>query len=273
MTPTDRNSDPKEIVAVGGSVPSWLTEMSQEDTSTAGMSEHRILPRLKIIQAMSDQGLKDEFGEGAVIISPGNGMVCDKKGYFDVTPLFYFNEFIQWSDRNDSGSGAILDRTFDPSSPLAAKCRDMERRMEDYEGGQASNQEHLNFVCLIQSGPMEGQVVVLSFTKGEFQKGREFISGIHLRRMGTTQVPIYLHLWRFTPSFRERGSKKWFGLDYLNPDGPLYVGDNLENQEVAEAMKQMHEELKKDYDAKRLGADYSEADASEKSDAGTTDEM
>ena len=244
-----------DIVEIKGS-PKWLAEISSEDSSMETLAEHRILPRVKVIQSLSEQSLKDQFGEGAVILSPGNGLACPRGEYFDFVPLYFFNEFIKWADLNDSGSSSIMERTFDSASPTAIKARNPANREEDYgQGFTARYQEHLNYCGVIYGdNAMTGTACVLGFTRGEFYKGKEFASALFLRKINGKQAPLWSMVWRFMPAFRERGSYKWFGLDFCNPpQDSLFI-----KEEEAETMRNEHLSLKKDFENRKLAVDLTE---------------
>lgn len=238
----------------------WLANVSAEDTSMESLSEHRILPRVKIIQSLSEQSLKDQFGEGGAILSPGNGLICKRGEHFDFVPLFFFNEFIKWADLNDTGSPSILDRTFDAASPTAIKARNPANREEAYGSGfKARYQEHLNYCGLIYGdSELAGTACVLGFTKGEFYKGKEFASALFLRKIDGKQAPLWSMVWRFMPAFREKGSYKWFGLDFCNPpQDSLFI-----KEEEATSMRNEHLALKQDFENRKLAVDLTETESS-----------
>ena len=244
-----------DIVAISGN-PNWLADVSSEDSSMESLAEHRILPRVKVIQSLSEQSLKDQFGEGAAILAPGNGLACKRGEYFDFVPLFFFNEFIKWADLNDSGSPSIMERTFDAASPTAIKARNPANREEDYgQGFTARYQEHLNYCGVIYGdSPLAGTACVLGFTRGEFYKGKEFASALFLRKVDGKQAPLWSMVWRFMPAFREKGSYKWFGLDFCNPpEGSLYI-----KEDDATPMREEHLNLRKEFENRKLAVDLTE---------------
>lgn len=260
-----KESDIQKVVPPAG-VPSYLAPYADEAKSQAKeMAEYRVVPRVKIIQGMSEKALKDQFGEGAVIVSPGGASMAGKEETFLLNPIFFFTEFCVWSDRSDRASPSISARSFDKGSDIAARARDGQKRIELY--GEVRKQgedppykrryvEHLNFVCRVQSEdpetphPLHGQLVSVSFNRGEFNQGKNFISAVTLR----SGVPLWAQRWEFSSQYRERGEKKWWGLDFAPAENP-----NISEEEVADC-KNTCDELKKLFEAQRLIVDHSELD-------------
>ena len=254
MASSKRNDTPVEVAKVGPAMPAYLAKFQGTDTSLLALEEHRIVPRLKIVQAMSNTELKKEFGEGAVVVWPDRSLLAryDSKDpdSFLLNPLFFFNEFAKWSDPQDSKSPPIVDRTFDKTTELARRCRSAAAdRIEPYEGGKYRFTEHLNFVCRIRGGgDLADIAVVLQFRAGEFQTGRNLIGAMFNRK-----APMWSQIWEFYPVFRERGAKKWYGLDFRVAQTPFIGEDEVEKaQEAFESFKLLHEK-------KVLGVDHSDA--------------
>ena len=251
-----RNEDPRELTKVGPEAPpSWLTEY-QDDLSIKDLSGHRVLPRLKIVQAMSSQDLKDQFGEGSIIITPGKGLVCRNKEGFQFVPVFFFSEYVKWADRRDKISLMIMEKTFDPTSKLAAKCANPKYRIESYGNGfEARYAEHLNFAGFVYGEhPLSGAPAVLCFARGEYATGQAYISSIHLRRISSKVAPLWSGVWEMHPGFRERGDRRWWGIDFNNPSVPF-----IQEGEAA-FFREQQVQLKKEFEDHRLMVDHSDVD-------------
>ena len=268
----DRTEPSTEVTKV---VPDFL--MSLPDSTETGledMQEYRLLSRIKVIQAMSDEGLKDQFGgEGSVVVVPAREALAGKREPFLFVPIFGFTEFCKWSDRKDKGSNAIVDRTFNKDSELAARARDPEKRFEGYgdlKDGKPVYQfryvEHLNFAGLVyeQDHPLYGTPVVLSYQRGEFQTGRGFITAMGLRRRNGRQVPMWAQVWQLHSEFRDQGDRKWWGLDHSNPEQPYILEDEVESFHA------LYKELKADFEQQRIRVDRTEDDPE---DVAMTDDM
>lgn len=268
-----RNDPPKELVKAGGTDMSWLGG-HEADASLEAMKEYRILPRLKVIQAMSAQDLKNDFGEGSVILSPGNALLFDNEGAVDFVAVFFFTEFLKIADRDDTNSPMILARSFDKAGELAMKARHKDKRFEPYgekEEFTARYAEVLNFPGFIVSEDHEqrGTPMVLGFSRGEFSKGRQFINAITLRKVGGKSVPVWAQRWTISSGFRERGAKKWWGIDFQNPELPenLYI-----KQDEAEFFKAQASEMKDLFEKSRLSVDMSDT-SDERSTPDADDKM
>ncbi len=222
--------------------PSYLTKYVAEDTSLEQVKEYRILPRIKIVQAMSGEDYKTDFDEGDVIVNPGGILLSkyDKKAKkgkpFLIVPVFAFTEFCLWSDRRDKASPMIQDRSFDKTSMIAARARNPKARFEVYGDPKVEKPlvrryvEHINFASFIygDDNADKGLLVGLSFSRGEFGRGKRFCTDLSHRH-----IPTWSQVWAFQPGFRDMGDKKWYGLDHIppteeNPYGPAILEKEVE---------------------------------------------
>lgn len=261
-----RDDKPKEVVKVEAP-PQWLAEAAETDQSIEAMAEHRVLPRLKVVQGMSDSALKDAVGEGGVVLTPGNVLVCSRDEGFEFVPVFFFTEFIEMSDINDSESPTVLERTFDVTHPLAVRARDADQWERDYGPEDSKGRakytaracEVFNFVGFLDGGDipaeLHGVPLTITFARGEFNTGRSFITAITMRRVGGKIVPLWAQRWAFTIGFRERDSKKWYGLDVRNPAQP-YI-----SEEQGAMFKGAHEEFAELFEKQRLSVDHEDKPA------------
>jgi len=252
------------IHKVEGIDPNYLQKYVTEDASLDNLKEHRIVPRLKIIQATSDGDLKKTFGEGTVIVRPGDAMICRFKedpDSFDFVPLFFFVEWAKWADIRISSGPMILDRSHDPTSELAIKAKDFAKRNELYQGHDKLPEserhyyryvEHLRFIGIIYGDhPLVGTPITLSFERGEWGQGKNFISAVTLRRqvIGLTPqaIPLWAQVWTLMPKFREPAAdRKWYGFGF-EPAKQAIV-----TQDEAETMLALHKEFKKLFEQQRL---------------------
>lgn len=249
------------MVQVGG-ISAELAKYMEKDDSLDILSQYQIVPRVKIIQDMTRDELKNAFGVGHVIITPGNaalGGEPDKEKKvgpaWKFVPLFFFVDWITWADINDT-SNFMLGQTNDPKNPIAIKSKDKNTRMEPYANGKfkCKHQEHLNFVGFIYDGALKGTLAAISFAGGEYASGQSFISMIKLRR-----APLWSNVFDANSVYRPRGTKKWWGIDMKNPaDGQKQIKD----EEIA-LFKSQHDELKKAYEAKKLGVSHEKDESDE----------
>lgn len=231
----------------------------QSFDAAEGMEEVKkkvIVPRMKLIQGQSSKELRDRFGEGTCIFQPGDVVVADQEGHFRAVPIFYFVEYVCWSDTQDKASPSILERSFDPTSPVAVKAQNPDTRTEEYMEGKkkftARNAEVLNFVCFMHGdSPLAGEPFILSFQRGEYINGQNFCSFLKLRK-----APIWANIIEFHPAFRERNDNEWWGYDFGNPED----GESFISAEETEFFRAAHLEFKDLYEKRMLVVDHGEAD-------------
>lgn len=268
----DRTQESTDLRHVPGIDPEALLALAKEDTSFDGMEPYRVLPRLKLIQDMTDRSVKERFGEGTLIIRPGDVVVAGYKGkngpeFFEFVPLAFFAEFLKIADLNDKESGTVVERTFDRNSLLAERARDPGRRVELYPGHETRDHdkqwkyryvESLRFPGLIYGNhELRGTPIVLSFERGEFNQGVNFCSAVKMRKQTIetedgdirVTIPLYLQVWKFNVGYREFDKKRWFGLDFAPGEVPTVDASDFEE------MKSQHEELRALHAANRIQVD------------------
>lgn len=252
-------------VAVGHDAPSYLAKFDAgSDHSTDALQEYRVLNRVKVIQAMTQQDFKRDFGEGAAVLVPVRQLVVPNDSSFLFVPLFFYPEFIQWRDVNDKSGNAIMVRTTDPTSEIARKARDANTRVEPYGDNSKFKYkfcEHLNFAGLIYG---DNTPVAISFSRGEFFTGRNFCTMIGMRKIGLNRAPLWMQVWQLKPTMRNRNGHSWWGLEPTNPD----EGSSpwIKETEV-EMFQALYKELKEQFGTNNLGVDLSDSEDEAKIDA------
>lgn len=261
----------KEEMIVAEDAATWLVEHLEGDESLAGTESYRVLSRTKMIQPSAASELKDQFGEGACILAPDLQMICSPRptgtqtSNFIFIPLFFFVEYTEQSDLKDKANQFIMSRSFDSDSDIAVKARSEKTREQAYENEAGLKftkkfVEHLCFVGAVygpDGHPCQNHPLCVSFEKGEFQKGQQFISAIKMRKIGGKTAPLWAQKWVMTPALRKRGGHEWWGLDFANPvleDG-IYI-----KSEEGIVYKQLHLDIKADHVEKRLRVDRSDDD-------------
>jgi len=251
---TKKSSDEHAVVRVGD-VPASLLAMIEQgklpDTMET-MRHHRILNRVAILQPMSGMEFKKKYGEGSAIIPAADQLLIKTDESFDMVPVMFFDEFVCWADRRDKSGPMIREKSLDRASILAAKCSDPNRRKEAYgeplpDGTRLTmrNTHHLNFLCVVYSGPLKGTQCVVSLNRAEFKKGMSLISAIRMRKIQAgnyqVQAPMWSTVWKVTVGHRTNDKGQWYGFDFSPADQPWVDNDD------AEPFKSMYDELLKDY--------------------------
>jgi hypothetical protein len=281
MAKTEKRMDKTAIQKIPGVTGGFLSKYV-EDNSLASLSEYVIVPRLKIIQAMSAQELKDKIGgEGFVCVRPGDQLVAEKidattGGSFLFVPQFFFNEWCLWADRRDKDSPRIIKRSYDPASDIAKNAANPDKRIEIYEGQERKRSEdqwkrsyvhHFCYAGVIYGDhALAGTSVVLSMERGEFGNGKQFNTAISMRRHALedgsrVKVPLWAQVWELNAKFRDMGDRKWWGFDFKAPTGEgvaAIIRDDQEDEFQAEHLRlaELHENNK-------LRVDHAEGDETE----------
>lgn len=260
---TKKSRNDTDIKKVQGVDPNFLSKYADADSGLDALKEHRVVPRIKLIQPTSDMKLKTDFGEGTAIVRPGDTMVCKYEtdpSFFHFVPLFFFVEWAKWADLKDKSGPMILDRSFDPTSVVAKKAKNYDTMFEVYKGQEEKadkdkwnyrNVEHLRFIGVLYGDhPLVGIPITLSFERGEWKQGKNFISAIMLQRQmiddESTQVKLWAQVWELRPQFRDRGDKRWYGFDFAPADPSIIQPDE------ADTMLTMHKEFAELFEQQRL---------------------
>lgn len=248
-------------------LPEHLKSAGQLGTETMG--EHITPPRLKVLQPLRDEQYK-MFKEGEVILAPQNIKIATVDEPFWFVPLLFYPEWIAVNPIQLKGQKPFIrERTLDPLSQLAMKCRDPERREEpcpEQTGTVIRNKEFLTFVVvLLNQGGLTGMPVTMAFSSGEHRQGSSLATLIKMR-----SAPICGCIFEAkVPNAMRRNAKgAWYGLDISNPQSlgcpPAFVMNKAE----FEVLQKLHMTLKEQLEAKLLQADYGEGDE----DTGSTAE-
>jgi len=243
----------------------------EADKSLEKLQEYVVVPFVKLIQGMSEQALKDKFGEGSAVVRPGDVKIAGKGEKFLFVPLFFFTMFRQWADRKDSQM--IVESTYDPNSSVAKASRDNDRRIQVYEEDKDKDPklqrvyrfvEHLCFIGLIYDGDLAGTRCLISFQKGDFRVGRAFASGAQMRKIEIEgekqQVPLWAQVWEMGVSHHGT-ENKWWGFDPSNPPEGISATILPEEYEEHHAA---YEELAKAHAANMIRVDGDDSDPDEK---------
>lgn len=247
-------------------VPAAPAYLQVEDDHSVDELKHYIRPpRVKVIQSMSSDELKQKFGVADTILVPDNVLIMeaarDGKGNvqpgntqpFLFTPLFFFTEFCVWNPLEMKDQlPAIRERSTDPNSAIAKRARDWNNKtMPCPENPEHECEfcEHMNFIIHIQNYP---EPCVMTFSRGEFKAGVNFATLAKLRKQGTG-VPLYANVFAANLTYRQGKKGSWYGLDVSNPDGDTspYVGEEAFNR-----YKEMHAQFAKDYADSKIEVNY-----------------
>lgn len=274
MTPKEVAKRDETAVEQIAAHPSWLVEAARDDTSKEALKEHLILPQLRIVPSQPGERMKqykEQYGEGALVVTPGGTALAPHDTWVKVVPVFMFTEYRKWSDREDTDSGAVLERTFDPTSDVAKRAKQESLRSEPYGDmhrmvkGQVKPFmfqyiEHICFTIMpYDAGPLRGMPMVLEFQRGSHWKGEEFASSALMRHENGLSLPLWTQVWEIQTRTVTKKGYTWWMIEYRNcENGQLRIGDD-----EADTFRSTHVLNKESYESKNLVVDLSEADDAE----------
>lgn len=256
-----KNGDRNESMVKRVGEADFLAPFVQEDDSLAGMEQHVIIPRLKIIQSMTDPELKKKAPEGSVILRPSDMIVAEPEQPFLFVPQFFFVEFTKMSDRRDKTGPMILGRSFDPTSEIAKRSENAETRFEVYEGHEKKPDKdqwkyryvkHFRFPGVLYEAESDFFMTptVISFERGEHFQGRNFVSAIKMRkvRVGSGEEtrlvpqPLWSQVWQLHTAIRPGNEGSWYGFDFevAHPSSIIAEEHVAEFREAHNALKEAH---------------------------------
>ena len=219
--------------------------------------------RLKVVQSQST-ALLEEFDVGDVVLMPQKILVMKKGAETPLifTPLLFFPEWAKWNDykANKAGEPVILERTFDRNSGIAQRAKDANLRYEVHPTNgewKLNYAEHLCFIGIIQNVEgLEFMPVVLSFTRGEHKFGSSFSTLISMRRLpGGKPAPIYSGVYTLELGHRKNGEGNWYGLT-PGSGAANYGFDSFVTREQFDIYRELHVQLKAEFDANKIRVDY-----------------
>lgn len=243
------SEETKEIIEKTA-VPSFLAPVEGQKQVGAEQTRNYIRPSfLKIVQAMTDQNLKEQFGEGSLISTPENILVCKKDTPVFFVPLLFYTEYRRQYPID--APEYITERTTNPEDDLAVKARS--RRKEDRmfdDGSEAT--EALNFMILLLNHELSGKSLVLSCSGGSWTEGASLCSLISSRNVShivANRFEMQIRLKKFP-----KINKTSFVPKFSNPsDGnPFSTTDEGKFNEYVK----LHEQLAEFQAAGGIEVDY-----------------
>lgn len=238
-----------------GSLPQHLIDAQQENDGRGleDMEQYLSPPRLKVVQEKKEEAYKP-FNDCDVLVTNTKQVICKKGEFFVFTPIFMFDEFCVHNPYALKQLQMIRERTFDPDSEVAQKCRNLvsEPCPED-PSKEIRYATHLNFLIAIHDVPeLVGIPVLATFFLGEFRTGSNLLALIRARCSGGT--PLYAWKFQATPTDHKGGGFEWYGLDISNPSADYDGKPFVEDAAQFEQFKKLHEEARADKE--RIRADY-----------------
>ena len=240
--------------AAASGLPAHIAQASKGvglETSRA----NKQVDRVTVVQGLTRDNTKELLGsESAVGVMPAGVIMLphledrDKKEYkpgeFGARIVFTYMSYSVWGDVNDTAQLGPIESTLDAGSELARLCK--ARHSEKYGSNFTKSWiEEFNFIIVPESGPMAGQLLLLTYSVGSAQFGRRLHS--ELTRRG---VDIFLNRFRFVQhKTKNAKDQSWWVLDWrsFDPENPAGESNYVGAEDVA-FMRTLHEQARKAFD-------------------------
>lgn len=224
--------------------PDYLRTKEPAGIDDAG--RYQTTPRIKIVEAMSDAAIKDEYGEGSLLVMPDGVLIAKYGESFGAVPLLFWPSWTKLADINDTQNAIRVEHTLDPQSELAKLCKNPASRKVEYEnqpGFFYTHIESLNFVIEIQDGDAAGMVAALEYNRGRYVVGARLCGYLKRRNVHIYGNRLTMSAGRRT----NRAGQTWYEVDFVSGN-PAFVGES----ELAR-LNGVHDELKTVYNAGEIG--------------------
>jgi len=193
------------------------TAMSKPINEIPGLenfdSDMLIVPRVKIIQALSAEVSDLGYKPGCMVNSLTKEILGDKDKPLEFVPVLFSRSRINFKPLDDGGG--IQCRSFDGKSgqgiPGLPQCFTCEFSKWEGETPPAC-MELLNIAC-IPLGTESQQPIVISFGKTSFQTGRQFIN-----IMASKRTSPWYYKYKLIPKFVTKDNYKYY-IYTVVPDG------------------------------------------------------
>ena len=186
-------------------VPDYLRERGAEGLEHTG-DQVSLPPRLKVIQAQTDDELREQHGVGSVILMPDELLIAKAEESFTANLLFFWQAFQKWADLNDvSHDIPIIEETVDPRSEIARKA--LSRAIEPYGDGTDRKFEFVHCYNAAIKLANTGGWGIVSWSKGSHKLGRQLHS-----RLVALKAPVYAYRMTLTSERTQNasGQKYWW---------------------------------------------------------------
>jgi len=128
MVKTDPTDEAPNYIEEGGE---GLEEVTSNDL---------IVPRLKLMQALSPEVQEELFKSGDIVNSLTGKMWAKRGDLLHFIPIKHYKEWIQWAPREEGGG--IVARSNDPKSELARLSHDRDSEVHEYHNFIVITRDH-----------------------------------------------------------------------------------------------------------------------------------
>lgn len=246
----------RSTVVGGEAIPDYLREEMPEGLDT--VQEVATPPRIRIVQALSNDLKALGFVEGDVVLTPLNVKIGNESTPVDCNVLLTWCDYLALNPRDAANLPWIHDRTIDGKSALAQRCRNRDKEELPGMRGRKGEALYIEFVRALNFLvwlPDHSITATVSFMKGEARYGDAFASLIAARGLA-----IYSGVYRLNCcEHANKSGDKWKGFTVSN--SPTNGGFILQTH--VEPLKAMHRHFKALMNSAQLTAAYDEPPVSE----------
>ena len=178
-----------------------------------------IIPRVKVIQALSPERKDKVADEGDII----NSLTKEKLNDKTFVPVFKFNNNVWWRDRSEGGGinciardGKVGTRS-DDTQVMCAACKRCE--FDNTKSGKdaiPTCTKYINFFGFFEG---ERMPIILSFSKTSYNEGKKLYS---LAKV--TMQNMFNYGYKLSAKLMSKGGNEWF-VPVMTPVGPTSEED------------------------------------------------
>lgn len=209
-----------------------------------------IIPRVKVIQALSPERKDKVADEGDII----NSLTKEKLNGKVFVPVFKFNNNVWWKERSEGGINCIardgkLGTMSDDTTMLCAACRRCE--FDNTKQGKEALPTCTKYINFFGFFAGERMPIILSFSKTSYNEGKKLYS---LAKV--TMQNMFNYGYKLDAKLMSKGGNEWY-VPVMTADGPT----SEEDRQFAAGLFMMYrtEMQNMAYDMDDSGGDVSSA--------------
>lgn len=258
--------------------PDFMKGLAPSELGTELMGQYISPPRMKLVQSQSGQELRQQFPESSIIAVPAlkeisapidfkNGMKESQS--IRVVPLFFYPEFVLMSP---FGIDPFLrERSTDPQSPLAAKCRALPFEKRSIPCPEDPNQvckykEVMNFIVAVLHPHGFEDPLLISFSGSAFTEARNWCKLAKVPR----GIPLYGQVFDLSCSPRKKDKFNWYGWNVRAATAENGLLEFITDEPFFNWLRDQHTMFAEGYADGLLQANYEDADDLGESAVNTT---
>jgi len=249
--------NPIQKINPGFVLPEYLKDYEQQGTDA--LQEHRLVPRIKIIQKSASQELLDQFKPGTAISSVDQTLLAQRGEDFKFIPLFAWTDVALCNPIELKGQEPFIVELYSDRLKYAdkyEKAKMKSTRFENHPSIRGVKRQwtlFMNFIVKLVEHPVGNELFVMSFFRGEWRTGRRFSTMILGRKAPIWSCIFHAHVCE-EPRKNQKG--EWWGFDISNDPDELWVP-----QSMVDELRTQHEDLEELHKRALLATNYEDEHA------------